>query len=69
MALVWIAFLLIVLIDLVLLIRRHNRRAVAAFLLLFVSALTLAGIQAAGVEIPGIMILLWKALRTLGLSY
>ena len=69
MALLWAGFLLIALIDLIPLIRQRDSRTVATFLLLFIPTLVLTGLQAAGVEIPGVMILWWRALRALGLSY
>lgn len=68
---VWIlgGFALIALIDLMPLIRRHNKRAVAAFLVLFVMALTLACLQNLGVEIPSVMNLLGDLFKSIGLAY
>ncbi len=40
-----------------------------AFLLLFISALVLALLQTAGVEVPSATIMIWKALRALGITY
>jgi hypothetical protein len=69
MALILIGFALIALIDLTPLIRRRSWRGLAAFLLLFVPALTLAILQVNGIQVPSVMILLWKALKAIGLSY
>lgn len=47
----------------------QQQRFKGVFLLLFVPALALAVLQAKGVELPSVMLLLGDAVRALGLSY
>ncbi len=69
MALILAGFALIALIDLRPLIRRRSGRAVVAFFLLFIPALTLSVLRACKIEVPSVMLLMGDALRALGLSY
>ncbi len=69
LALVVTGFALIVLLDLIPLIRKKDGHGIAAFLLLFSPALVLAVLQAVGVEVPGVTVVLWRILHALGLTY
>ncbi len=69
MALILIGFLLIALIDLIPLLRKRAPRGIFAFLALFIPGLTLAVLQASGVEPPSIMRLMETCVRALGLGY
>lgn len=69
MALLLIGFAVIALMDLPPLIRQRSWRGIAAFCLLFLSALTLSVLQTMGVEVPSIMLLLGKLVRAMGLGY
>lgn len=69
MVLVLAGFALIALIDLIPLIRRRSGRGAAAFIILFVPALTLAVLLVNGVEVPSMLLLLQDMLKALGLSY
>lgn len=68
---VWIlgGFALIAFLDLAPLLRRHNKRAVAAFLFLFCIALSLAILQALGVKVPSTMMTLDALCKSVGLAY
>lgn len=67
----WIltGFSLIALIDLLPLILQRKGRAIAAFLVIFIAALTIAVLQAYDVKIPPIMTHLDDLFRKIGLSY
>lgn len=69
---VWIvagSFALVALIDLIPLIKRRKWRAVAAFVIFFAIALTLAVLSALDIQVPSTM-KLWKALfEWMGLAY
>lgn len=67
----WIltGFALVALIDLPPLLRRRDKRAVAAFLILFGAALTLSILQNRGVEIPSIMMFFDRICKSIGLAY
>jgi hypothetical protein len=69
MVLILTGFTLIALIDLIPLIRRHAKREIAAFSIVFITALTLAILQINKVEVPSVLILLGDALKALGISY
>lgn len=69
MLLVLTGFVIIILADLIPLIRRRSGRGIAAFFLLFLPALTLAVLQAKGIEVPSIMLVLDNIAKALGLSY
>ena len=69
MALMLVGFGLVALIDLVPLIKRRSRRGVAGFLVMLATALTLAVLEAKGIDVPSIMLLWGDVLRPLGLSY
>lgn len=68
---IWIlaVFALIAWIDLVPLIRRRAGREITVFLFIFTTALTLAMLQGAGVEMPGVMSLLGDLMRAVHLAY
>ncbi len=67
----WIltGFALVALIDLPPLLRRRDKRAVAAFLFLFGAALALSILQRLGVEIPSMMLLFDRMYKSIGLAY
>ena len=69
MALLLMGFALIALMDLTPMIRRRKWRAVAAFLLLFAVAVTLAVLQTLKVKIPSVMFAWGDLIRWLGLAY
>ena len=69
MAFILAVFATIALIDLKYIIRRHSVREAVAFFLLFIPALTLAILQAKGVQIPSLTISIWHGLKAIGLSY
>ena len=69
MAFVLIGFAAIAAKDLISLIRQRSKREIAAFLLLFLPALALAVLEAAGIQVPSLMLLLGSAVRALGLGY
>ena len=69
MALILIGFALIVLVDFIPILRRRSGRTAAAFLVFFVPALTLALLQLNGVNVPSTVIVLWKAMKAIGVSY
>ncbi|MDR1630614.1 MAG: hypothetical protein LBS36_10450 [Oscillospiraceae bacterium] len=67
----WIltGFALIAVIDLVPLILQRRGRAIAAFLTVFVIALTIAVLPALGVQIPPVLTFFDKLFKSIGLSY
>ena len=67
----WIltGFALVALIDLPPLLKRRDKRAVAAFLFLFGVALTLAVLQSLDVEVPSMMLLFDRMYKSIGLAY
>lgn len=69
MVLILIGFTIIALIDLIPLIRQHSKSGIAAFSIIFMTALTLAILQKNKVEVPSVLLLLDGALRALGISY
>lgn len=69
MAVVLIGFAAIALKDLIPLVRQRSKRGILAFLLLFLPALALSVLQAAGIEVPSFMALLGSAVKAMGLSY
>lgn len=69
MALILAGFVIIALIDLIPLIRQHAKNGIAAFSIVFITALTLSILQINKVEVPSILILLGDALKALGISY
>lgn len=69
MVLMLLGFAAIALTDLIPLIRQRSARGIAAFLLMFLTALTLATLQLVGVEVPSVMLLLGNAAKAMGLSY
>ena len=69
MALILAGFVIIALIDLIPLIRQHAKNGIAAFSIVFITALTLAILQISKVEVPSVLLLLDGALRALGISY
>ncbi len=68
---VWIflGFALIMLIDFLPLAQKHNRKGMIAFLLVFIPALTLAVLLAAGIRVPSTMAAWEVVIRWLGLAY
>ncbi len=64
-----LSFVLVALIDLVPLVRRRAGRAAAAFLCLFVPALSLAALEIMGIRVPSSLGLLGGTLRSLGAFY
>lgn len=62
-------FALIALIDLRPLIQRRKWRAVAAFLIIFAIALTLAVLQTLNIKVPSTMYAWGNFIRWLGLGY
>lgn len=68
---VWIlgGFALIALIDFAPLLRRRNKHAMAAFLVLFAMALALSVLQVLHVAVPSSMLVLDKLLKSIGLAY
>jgi len=69
MVLILTGFTIIALIDLIPLIRQHSKSGIAAFSIIFMTALTLAILQKNKVEVPSVLLLLDGALRALGISY
>ncbi|MGI6005159.1 MAG: hypothetical protein ACOX88_07075 [Christensenellales bacterium] len=69
MALILTGFALIALIDLWPIMRHYRGRTAVTFFLLFIPALVLAVLQAAGVEVPSLLVALGDALKSLGISY
>lgn len=69
MTMILIGFLLIALIDFLPILKRRQKRSAAAFLVLFLPALTLAVLQIMKIEVPSIMLLLGKVIRALELNY
>lgn len=69
MALILIGFALIALIDLPPIVRKRSGRGAAAFLLLFITALTISVLQASSIEVPSILHLIGSAFKAVGLSY
>ncbi|MPN17919.1 hypothetical protein SDC9_165276 [bioreactor metagenome] len=69
MALILTGFALIALIDLIPLIRQHTKSGIAAFSIIFMTALTLTILQTNKVEVPSVLILLGDALKAWGISY
>jgi hypothetical protein len=69
MAWMLLGFALIILIDLKPLIRARKGRAIAAFLVMFAVALTLAILQALNIEVPSTMYAWGNFVRWLGLGY
>lgn len=67
----WIltGFALIALIDLPALVRRRDKRAIVAFLLLFGAALALSILQNLDVEVPSMMLLFDRMYKSIGLAY
>jgi hypothetical protein len=69
MALILAGFAIMTLIDLIPLIRQHAKNGIAAFSIVFITALTLAILQISKVEVPSVLILIGDALKALGISY
>jgi len=69
MAFVLIGFALIALIDLIPLIRQRKKRAIAAFVGLFVLALTLSVLQVLNIEVFSTLGACGDFLKRIGLAY
>lgn len=69
MTMVLVGFLLIGLFDFLPIIKGQSKNEAAAFLILFLPALTLAVLQAAQIEVASIMLILGDLIKSLGLGY
>ena len=69
MIFVLVSFILIALIDFIPLSRYRAKWGTFAFLTLFVVGLTISILEAIGIDVPSIMMLLWDGLKTLGIIY
>ncbi len=69
MALTILGFLLLALVDLPPLLRKRDARALAAFSLFFLAALTLGLLRALGVQVPSALLLMGDGLKKIGIGY